>query len=326
MNDRGHNSDIGNSSSLFDEDDASLVILNSKPVGTRGMANERTSPKAGPVPGKAAPKPLYDLTLSSPEFGKTSPLRNPLKGVAPSIFNIPKQNKPRREHHRPPPSQNGAPQFRHPPGSHPEVVEIPKPAKIPTFTTYPAGPATFSSLAPPHGFQPINGFSNARPLVNNTTEYEGFNPDKALTDIKFGETDPFTYVDAAKANENIKALLEGAFDDDEEDIVRPRRRRKARDSAAASLVGKLQNLDMKAQSATPEDHEDDDGEDDAVVEGLAVRLLPHQIEGLAWMMDREVGKKKKNGVLPKGGILADDVGTPSGGHGEKSRLTDGRWD
>ncbi|KEQ59440.1 uncharacterized protein M437DRAFT_25697, partial [Aureobasidium melanogenum CBS 110374] len=43
-------------------------------------------------------------------------------------------------------------------------------------------------------------------------------------------------------------------------------------------------------------------------EGLTVKLLPHQVEGVSWMIDKEIGERKKNGVLPKGGILADDMG------------------
>jgi SNF2 family DNA or RNA helicase len=33
---------------------------------------------------------------------------------------------------------------------------------------------------------------------------------------------------------------------------------------------------------------------------LTVKLLPHQVQGIQWMMSREEGKKK-------GGILADDM-------------------
>ncbi|KEQ70086.1 hypothetical protein M436DRAFT_22206, partial [Aureobasidium namibiae CBS 147.97] len=43
-------------------------------------------------------------------------------------------------------------------------------------------------------------------------------------------------------------------------------------------------------------------------EGLNIKLLPHQVEGVSWMIDKEIGERKKNGVLPKGGILADDMG------------------
>ncbi|KAJ5549987.1 hypothetical protein N7535_002071 [Penicillium sp. DV-2018c] len=57
-----------------------------------------------------------------------------------------------------------------------------------------------------------------------------------------------------------------------------------------------------------EDDEDEDEEDDRVVEGLKVTLLPHQVEGVRWMCDKETGRKTSKGIFPKGGILADDMG------------------
>lgn len=81
-----------------------------------------------------------------------------------------------------------------------------------------------------------------------------------------------TYVDPKKAAADIKALLEGSIEDDE-------------------------NKDV----------EEEDGEDKYHVEGLSVRLLPHQVEGVEWMKGRELGPVKK-GKVPKGGLLADDMG------------------
>lgn len=51
-----------------------------------------------------------------------------------------------------------------------------------------------------------------------------------------------------------------------------------------------------------EEDEDDDEEevDEAVVPGMNVRLLPHQVRGLRFLRSREEGKGK-------GGLLADDV-------------------
>ncbi|RMD39632.1 hypothetical protein DV735_g5493, partial [Chaetothyriales sp. CBS 134920] len=101
-------------------------------------------------------------------------------------------------------------------------------------------------------------------------------------------SDPSTYMDAEKANESIKELLEGVFED-EDDKPRTRRRKKKIEDKADSLVEKMQNMQVK-----------DDG--------LTVRLLPHQIDGVNWMVDKETGTKKTKGVFPKGGILADDMG------------------
>ncbi|KAI0019146.1 SNF2 family N-terminal domain-containing protein [Xylariomycetidae sp. FL0641] len=80
------------------------------------------------------------------------------------------------------------------------------------------------------------------------------------------------YVDPKQAASNIKALLEGSIEDEEEEIVK-----------------------------------EDEKEDKSHVEGLNVRLLPHQVEGVEWMKNRELGPVKK-GKVPKGGLLADDMG------------------
>ncbi|KAJ3580249.1 hypothetical protein NPX13_g304 [Xylaria arbuscula] len=80
------------------------------------------------------------------------------------------------------------------------------------------------------------------------------------------------YVDPKKAAADIKALLEGSLEDEEEKLPK-----------------------------------DEITEDKSRVEGLKVRLLPHQIEGVEWMRNRELGPVKK-GKVPKGGLLADDMG------------------
>jgi SNF2 family DNA or RNA helicase len=92
---------------------------------------------------------------------------------------------------------------------------------------------------------------------------------RAATELAY--MDAPAYTDPAKASENLKALLEGGMEEDEED---------------------------KDKKETIED---------GSVEGIKVKLLPHQVEGVKWMRSREVGPIKK-GKLPKGGILADDMG------------------
>ncbi|KAK6956729.1 hypothetical protein Daesc_002009 [Daldinia eschscholtzii] len=81
-----------------------------------------------------------------------------------------------------------------------------------------------------------------------------------------------TYVEPKKAAADIKALLEGSIEDEEDKGV-----------------------------------VEEDDEDKSHVEGLSVRLLPHQVEGVEWMKGRELGPVKK-GKVPKGGLLADDMG------------------
>lgn len=80
------------------------------------------------------------------------------------------------------------------------------------------------------------------------------------------------YVDPKKAAADIKALLEGSLEDEEDKVM-----------------------------------DEDDGIDRSQIEGLKVRLLPHQVEGVEWMKGRELGPVKK-GKVPKGGLLADDMG------------------
>lgn len=83
-------------------------------------------------------------------------------------------------------------------------------------------------------------------------------------------TDTVFYTDPAKASEDLKALLEGGMDEDEE-------------------------------------KEKDESIEDGTQEGIKVKLLPHQVEGVEWMRGRELGPVKR-GKVPKGGILADDMG------------------
>jgi len=131
-----------------------------------------------------------------------------------------------------------------------------------------------------------------------------FDPNKALENPKFGDFDPANYMDAALAGDNIKALLEGAFEDDEDKPKTRLRKKKQQDAAAAELADQLSGLKLEGEGEEEEEEEADDG----TVEGLIVKLLPHQIDGVSWMLDKEIGERKKNGVLPRGGILADDMG------------------
>jgi SNF2 family DNA or RNA helicase len=151
-----------------------------------------------------------------------------------------------------------------------------------------------------------------------------FDPDAAIRSNSnaFGSADPYMYVDSGQASENIKNLLEGAFDD-EEDRSKTRLRSRAKkaakaekveaDKQAQSLAVRLAALDVKddgkeKENEAPQAEGDDEEEEDGTVEGLSVKLLPHQVDGVSWMIDKEIGMRKKSGVLPHGGILADDMG------------------
>ncbi|KAK0345257.1 hypothetical protein LTR59_015971 [Friedmanniomyces endolithicus] len=301
------------------------------------------------------------------EFGKASPLRNPLKKHSPSSLFVPKKPvyKPSTnaqfvssaaQHAQsqssvgalPPPKQRGF----YLPGQRPVLPSQAQPLASgasldytlqrsfqPPQSTFrmpqqinPAPTASrslvapsqshstpqFSSLGPNTFFQP---FQPTKPVVDLTKTddgYDGYDPDASIRAEggKFGDADPYAYVDATQANENIKNLLEGAFEDDG-DVVRTRLRKRAKkavrdgdDKEAKSLAGKLASLQVKDEVATEsgDAEAEEEEEDDGTVEGMAVKLLPHQMDGVSWMVDKEIGGPKKNGVMPHGGILADDMG------------------
>ncbi|UKZ49990.1 hypothetical protein TrVGV298_004245 [Trichoderma virens] len=117
-------------------------------------------------------------------------------------------------------------------------------------------------------------------------------PSTAIPQQRRGEE--VFYTDPAKANEDLKALLEGGMEGDDDEGVEPDghqepsvEEKKPKDDAAAK--------DPKTIAK------------DGNVAGLKVQLLPHQVEGVNWMRGRELGPVKK-GKVPKGGLLADDMG------------------
>lgn len=189
-------------------------------------------------------------------------------------------------------------------------IEIAIPSNRPTITSYPAPRPIFSSVT---AHQQAPTYVSAAPLhrkVNEDSESEDeFDPNAAVRheSDKFGSVDPHMYLDSDKANHNIKNLLEGAFDDElDKPQARLKSRRTARthnDPDANSLANKLSALSVSKS----DENVDEEPLDDGTVDGLAVKLLPHQVDGVSWMIDKEAGQRK-NGVLPKGGILADDMG------------------
>ncbi|KAL4980911.1 SNF2 family N-terminal domain-containing protein [Aspergillus desertorum] len=334
-----------------------------------------------------------------PEFGVPSPLGRqsyPQNHGTTNPFNIPKQNHPRPEHHRPqqnhqrphnplhqsasrpnlPPHTVSTPKKREPfdpfkpvrpsaykndrmsrPVSN-DVFEIRRPENI-TFGTPRAPKTFFANKASP--LKQTTAAKNLQNFVNLTTATPGggFSTSRTTRNPGFGASGANDWVDTAKANENIKALLEGAFED--EDEKRPKskgkknknKKNKRTKQIGESLKAKGESLDMddlaiqlqgvsvnesrqveddddfttKEGIKETKDHEDEkdgsdagsetegdseDEDDDGVVEGLKVQLLPHQRQGVNWMCAKEIGslkpRKEERGVLPKGGILADDMG------------------
>ena len=297
------------------------------------MVVEREPAKPPPTPQRPV-QPAFG-SVNQPEFGKASPLQNRLHPN--NVFNIPKPNAARPEHHRPPPVTNnvqGQPTpdpsyrfvepsiFQQPPQLKPdnalktsrEVVEIPRPSNRPTWTTKPPPPPpTFSSFGKVYGsLASVNPYQMPTQVVDLTKPQENIVPDSVIFGEGFGAADPYNYVEAGKATENIKALLEGAFED-EEDTPRTRARKTKAEAAVVGLADKLKDLGVKSdvrEEKQEADEEEEEDVDDGTVEGLKVKLLPHQVDGVEWMKDKEVGAKKKNGILPRGGILADDVSFP----------------
>ncbi|KAL8668404.1 MAG: hypothetical protein Q9168_006968, partial [Polycauliona sp. 1 TL-2023] len=290
------------------------------------MVIEREPPKVLSNPQKPG-QPSFG-EIKQPEFGKSSPLQNRL--LPKDVFNIPKLNRPRPEHHQPtiPPRpayvqpQNTLghqkaepPRYQHAVPVHssirePDVVEIPRPQnRAPWQNNIPTPQPLFSSQGYVQSFASVNPRQPPTSYVDLTKPQHALASDPALFDDKFGAADPFLYVDAGKATENIKALLEGAFED-EDTKPRTRGRRKKAEAAVAGLTDKLKGLDVdsNANGETAESEHEDEELDDGTVEGLKVKLLPHQVDGVEWMRDKEASLKKVKGVLPKGGILADDMG------------------
>ena len=161
-------------------------------------------------------------------------------------------------------------------------------APAPQYVNQPVSKPMFSSLGGGNG-----GFASVNP-GNNYVDLT-MNRYNAMPNA-----DPYTFVDPAKAQEDLKALLEGVIED-EEDAPKTRLRKKKQVDA---ITSKLAELKVAEELAVTSDDED---EDDGSVEGIKVKLLPHQVEGLEWMTGRELGTSQK-GRVPKGGILADDMG------------------
>ncbi|KAH9861178.1 hypothetical protein IAQ61_010915 [Plenodomus lingam] len=389
-----HVSYLGDSSSFFEESETASPALvvstittrappsrgreNNKPAKTQynNMVREREAPASQPLRKDASAlpaKPLQELRQPAPQFGETSPLRNPLKedrkDEFSNLFNNPKPGKLRPEHqqsvrlpsqysgsskpptvpanpldtlNRPfqvPKTQAGprpstasstgsdiveipASHFLSRPAAQVAPVPVPKPYNAPPQTTYAPPRPMYSSMDHSNGFQPVNkGTHNPLQQSRKTVlldDEDNFDPDAALRaeGDRFGAPDPYAYVDQGEASENIKALLEGAFDEDSEKIPRTRGRKKKKQqeakAAGNSLADRLAALEVKDQEdkseTKAEEEEDDEEEDDGTVDGLKVKLLPHQVDGVAWMIEKETGNHNKRAKLPKGGILADDMG------------------
>lgn len=107
----------------------------------------------------------------------------------------------------------------------------------------PTAPQTFSSNVNTNPFyKPQSAYVDLTQPVSRGPVTEGFSDREVFGNDPFGTADPMMYIDSAKADENIKALLEGAMDD-EADKPRTRRKKKELDAKIDSLSRKMQNMD-----------------------------------------------------------------------------------
>jgi SNF2 family DNA or RNA helicase len=179
----------------------------------------------------------------------------------------------------------------------------------------PVYPVSFNPLNP-HGSRQTVIIPDPALKARNADEGEDdddFDPDAVIRaeGNQFGAPDPYAYVESDKAHQNIKALLESAFAEDDETLPRTRLRRKAKkqqQAAATTLAEKLAALDVEdEEKASKENEDEEEPEEDGSVEGMNVKLLPHQVDGVTWMIEKETGAHMKS-APPKAGILADDMG------------------
>lgn len=191
------------------------------------------------------------------------------------------------------------------------TTNIPTPS-APQQIWQPAARPTFSTASARDPFyMPSSSFVDlTRTNKPASADDAEFNDQKVFGDDKFGTADPYLYVDSSKANDDIKALLEGAMDEDDE-RPRTRGRKRAVEAKIDSLTQKMNRtgiVDTDTAANGMDDDEDEEAEYDGTRAGLKVKLLPHQIEGVEWMTNKELATKRVKGILPKGGILADDMG------------------
>ncbi|KAG5968094.1 hypothetical protein E4U58_002001 [Claviceps cyperi] len=126
------------------------------------------------------------------------------------------------------------------------------------------------------------------------------------------------YTDPTKASADLKALLEGGMEDEEGDDGEEEEEKKSNEASAETSQHSQSESTLVEQSPGAEATQKDGSSKirprrkspvgiDGTVEGLKVKLLPHQVEGVDWMRGRELGPVKR-GRVPKGGLLADDMG------------------
>ncbi|CAG8951176.1 hypothetical protein HYFRA_00007922 [Hymenoscyphus fraxineus] len=293
-------------------DDSPESSTNRKMVNERNPANGPLQPHAPNQQARQMADNTYKApTSSAHQFGQPSIPNSPLHKPHASQSSMFIQPKSRPELHRDS-DKPAHPHFQaikdatkdavrnamhyahvpRAPGAYNAPVAAPPPSATMYTTTQAAPKPSFSSFGGTSGFSSANYGNNYVDLTLSNH--------RATED----DYDPFSFVDPAKAQADLKALFEGVMEDDD-DKPRTRLRKKKKAAEVDSLTAKLKGLDVEDEEERLEVEEE---EDDGTVEGIKVKLLPHQTEGLDWLIARELGRSKKKGKAPKGGILADDMG------------------
>ncbi|KAH0565486.1 hypothetical protein GP486_001111 [Trichoglossum hirsutum] len=271
-------------------------------------------PKAFNIPPKNKPRPEHHRP-SNNGINASDGLRHPhsLRGDEAASGALTDPFRPRQPTGIDDRAGSGAFNPRHENSGDKEVQEIPRPMNQAFSAVRPSEWRTFSSLGGTNrGFIAINQSTGQKAPIDLTGgSKDSYGIPSGAAD-KFGAIDTDTYINPTKTAETIKALLEGAFDDDD-DKPKTRSRKKKQAEEVIGLIDRTKNLSVgengdsgesKGTSDRDEEEEEEEEEedgDDGTVVGLNVKLLPHQVQGVQWMREKERGK-------PKGGILADDMG------------------
>ncbi|CAG8062236.1 unnamed protein product [Penicillium olsonii] len=272
------------------------------------MAKESTAPKEPLTPGGKPNTQHRPPHIQEHEFGKPSPIGPQQKSN--HLFNIPKPNQARAEHHRVPHRSNNQPDPRarqnHPPpgpqgyrpsapsgavaatpaakrsepwdpfkpvapsaynnprgGFQPGSVSIKRPENV-TWTTPRAPRPIFQSKPLPP--KPSNSSKNLQSFIDLTRDQTDPIPraPASHTPSRFGAMDMDGYVDTAMANENIKALLEGAFEDEDDS------QSKATDKKKKKKGSKKKQSKAKPKDVATKDNKKEQAADD--LDDLAAQL------------------------------------------------------
>ncbi|KAL1836932.1 hypothetical protein VTJ49DRAFT_4493 [Mycothermus thermophilus] len=258
----------------FSDDD--LELLSSQAANmSLGPPDPLTPMKSSSQPSNSQPREVVDLTYSSPATPIIRTPGMPAPAATPT-FGQPSQLVPRFPQ-RPKDPNHMFIQRKTRPEFHSDLYRKSGPLKPKTEPKKPALPM-FSSLS--ENALPASGYQYTKPGGGS-----------------YG--DKVFYTDPAKASADLKALLEGSMDDDEEGEEDNKEEKDDKEEKGKTDKNKEEAVQFLKDL------------DSGVLEGIKVKLLPHQVDGVRWLLSREMPKmpgKKGKGKVTNGGILADDMG------------------